>query len=66
MLLCAYFSIAQVVIGTVTPANSSILDLTANDKGFLTPRMTTTQRLAIALPVDGLIVYNTTLKFFPL
>ena len=64
LLLCAYSSIAQVGIGTVTPANSSILDLTANDKGFLTPRMTTTERLAITLPVDGLIVYDTTLKFF--
>jgi hypothetical protein len=64
LFLCTYSSIAQVGIGTITPASSSILDLTANDKGFLTPRMTTTERLAIALPVDGLIVYDTTLKFF--
>jgi hypothetical protein len=64
LLLCAYSSKAQVGIGTATPANSSILDLTATDKGFLTPRMTTTERSGILLPVDGLIVYDTTLKFF--
>lgn len=34
---------AQVGIGTSTPNSSSVLDLTSTEKGFLTPRMTTTQ-----------------------
>lgn len=48
----------NVGIGTVTPDPSSILDLSANNKGFLAPRLTTTQRLAIVNPVDGLLVYD--------
>jgi hypothetical protein len=39
---------AQVGIGTSTPSEKSILDLTSKDKGFLLPRMTTAQRNAIA------------------
>lgn len=35
---------SQVGIGTQTPSNKSILDLTATDKGFLLPRMTSTER----------------------
>jgi hypothetical protein len=40
---------------------SSILDLTSTTKGFLPPRMTTTQKNAIATPAAGLVVYDTTL-----
>ncbi|HWB64353.1 MAG TPA: hypothetical protein VG603_12635 [Chitinophagales bacterium] len=47
-------------VGTPTPDPSSVLDLTATDKGFLAPRMTTTQRLAIASPAPGLLVYDNT------
>jgi hypothetical protein len=39
---------AQVGIGTSTPSEKSILDLTSKDKGFLLPRMSTAQRNAIA------------------
>lgn len=39
---------------------SSILSLTSTTAGFLLPRMTTTQRDAIATPATGLQVYNTT------
>jgi uncharacterized protein (TIGR02145 family) len=53
---------AQVGIGTTTPDASAELDLSANDKGFLPPRMTTAQREAIASPADGLTIYNTTIK----
>ncbi len=45
-------------IGTDTPA--AILDLTSTTKGFLPPRMTTTQRNAIT-PVEGLLIYDTTI-----
>lgn len=47
-------------IGTATPHSSSLLDLTSTTKGFLTPRMTTTQRNAISNPTNGLMVYDTT------
>lgn len=40
---------------------SALFELSSTTKGFLTPRMTTLQRLAIT-PADGLIVYDTDLK----
>jgi hypothetical protein len=43
-------------------STTSILELTSTTKGFLPPRMTTTQRNAIASPATGLIVYDTTLN----
>ena len=51
----------SVGIGTTTPASSSLLDVTSTTKGFLPPRMTTTEINAIASPAAGLVVYNTTL-----
>jgi hypothetical protein len=48
-------------MGTIgTPAASSIADFASTTKGLLIPRMTTTQRNAIASPATGLQVYNTT------
>lgn len=41
------------------PDTSAMLDIASNSKGFLPPRMTTVQRDAIALPANGLQVYNT-------
>lgn len=38
---------------------SAILDLQSNNKGLLTPRLTAFQRLAIAGPAQGLMVYQT-------
>ena len=51
----------NVGIGTASPNASAILDLTSTTQGLLIPRMTTTQRNAIASPSTGLIVYDTTL-----
>ena len=48
-------------IGTNSPSASSILDLTSTTKGFLPPRMTTTQKNAITSPATGLVVFDTTL-----
>lgn len=50
----------EVAIGATTPDASALLDLTSTTKGFLSPRMTTAQRDAIATPATGLSLYNTT------
>jgi len=49
-------------IGTTSPASTALLDLTSTTKGFLPPRVTTTQRDDISSPATGLTVYNTTLN----
>ncbi len=51
--------LAQIGIGTTTPHASSILELSATNKGFLVPRMTQAQRTSIASPATGLLVYQT-------
>lgn len=53
---------AQVGIGTTTPHNSAILDVSATDKGIIFPKMTSPQRTSIASPADGLHVYDTDTK----
>lgn len=50
---------AQVGIGTTTPDASSALDITSTTKGFLPPRMTSTQRNTISSPATGLIIFCT-------
>jgi trimeric autotransporter adhesin len=63
--LCLFLTIARaqtnnVGIGTTTPAASALLDVSSTTKGFLAPRMTQTQRDAIATPVaTGLLIYQT-------
>jgi uncharacterized protein (TIGR02145 family) len=51
---------AEVGIGTVSPNTSAKLDVVSTTQGFLPPRMTTTQRNAIASPAIGLVIYNIT------
>ena len=46
--------------GTATPDAKAALDVTSTTKGFLPPRMTGTQRDAIAAPPAGLMLYNST------
>lgn len=50
----------QVGINVTTPNASAVLDVVSTSKGFLTPRMTTTQRDAITTPANGLQIYNLT------
>ena len=57
LFLFAFSASSQVVIGTDTPAPSSIFHLESTDKGFLPPRMTEAQMNAIQSPVEGLIIY---------
>jgi hypothetical protein len=48
-------------IGQAADANSkSVLELVSTTKGFLPPRMTTTQRDAITSPPEGMVIANTT------
>lgn len=54
----------SVGIGTLTPAPSALLDVNAADKGILVPRMTTTQRVAIASPANSLLVFDTDVSCF--
>jgi hypothetical protein len=50
------------LIGTTTDVASSKLTIESTTQGFLPPRMTTTQKNAIATPATGLMVYDTTLN----
>jgi hypothetical protein len=51
------------IFGTDGANNASAqLQIDSTTKGFLPPRMTTTQRNAIASPAAGLMVYDTTLN----
>lgn len=52
---------SQVAINTngAAPNSKSMLDITSTDKGVLLPRMTSAQRIAIASPPTGLIVFQT-------
>jgi uncharacterized protein (TIGR02145 family) len=50
----------NVGIGTTSPDASAQLDVSSTTKGFLPPRMTTTQRDAIPTPANGLVIFNTT------
>lgn len=59
MVLSLYGLKAQVGIGTTTPDNSAVLELSASDKGILFPRMTSVQRTSIASPASGLYVFDT-------
>jgi hypothetical protein len=50
---------AQVGIGTSTPHQSAMLEVSNISKGVLIPRMTAAQRTSISLPANGLLVYQT-------
>ena len=49
---------ANVGIGTNAPHPSALLDLTSNNQGVLIPRLDSSQRLSIANPAIGLLVYD--------
>ncbi len=53
-------STKQLSIGTSAADASSLVDLTSTTKGFLGPRMTSTERDAISSPAAGLEIYNST------
>ena len=51
-------SFAQVGINTENPHESSLLDVLANDRGVLIPRLTTQERNTINKPANGLLIYD--------
>jgi trimeric autotransporter adhesin len=62
LLLALSMSVsAQVGINTdgSVPDNSAMLDVKSTTKGVLIPRMTLAQRIAIASPANGLMIYQT-------
>lgn len=52
-------STGNVGIGATVSGNSNLLELTSTTKGFVLPRLTKTQRNAIASPVAGMMIYQT-------
>lgn len=46
-------------LGTASINASALFQMDSTTKGFLVPRMTSAQRIAIATPSEGLIVYQT-------
>lgn len=60
LLIIPVFAFSQVGIGTATPDPSAELDMVSTSKGLLIPRVTSTEREAIASPPVGLQVYDTT------
>ncbi|WP_449397393.1 hypothetical protein [Chryseobacterium wanjuense] len=65
-IICNCFIFAQVGMGTSNPDISSVLELSATNKGFLPPRIgltSSTDAVTIPNPATGLIVYNTNTAF---
>lgn len=60
----AYQNITNdLVVGNrVAASSSAVLQVESTTKGFLPPRMNSTQRDAIASPAEGLTIFNTTLN----
>jgi hypothetical protein len=50
----------QVVVNATSVDASAQLQVDSTTRGFLPPRMTTTQRDAISSPANGLVLYNST------
>jgi hypothetical protein len=55
-------STGEVGVGDATTYASAIFAIGSTTRGFLPPRMTTTQKNAIATPATGLVLYDTTLN----
>jgi hypothetical protein len=64
LFICTAITKAQVGIGTKKPDKSAVLDLTGTNKGFLAPRMNSSQRLLIAAPARGLMVFDNDSSYF--
>jgi hypothetical protein len=56
------YTSGNIGVNTSSDVTSALLHMTSTTKGFLPPRMTTTQKNAISSPAAGLVVYDTTLN----
>ncbi|MEP6676087.1 MAG: tail fiber domain-containing protein [Ferruginibacter sp.] len=59
---CIFLTAQNVGIGTNSPAASALLDISANNKGILIPRVALTgitDNITISFPVNTLLIYNT-------
>jgi hypothetical protein len=54
----SYFA-GDIAVGTTTPNASAKLQINSTTQGFLPPRMTATEKNAIATPAEGLVIYQT-------
>jgi len=54
-------STGNIGIGTNAPNANALLDISSTTKAFMPPRMTTTQKNAIASPTAGMVVYDSVL-----
>jgi len=67
LILCKFSLQAQPVAINNTgnpPHPSAMLDIVSQEKGVLVPRMSSTQRLAISNPANGLLVFDMTTQSF--
>lgn len=60
VMMFSFMVNAQVAIGTVTVEPSAMLELSSTNRGFLLPRLTTTERNAMVNPANGSLIYNST------
>ncbi len=62
-----YLSTAgNIGIGTTSPNASAVLDVQSTTQGFLPPRLSFEEIIAISNPAEGLVVYNTDSKLLNL
>lgn len=52
----------QTIFGSAVSDASALVQINSTTRGFLPPRMTTTQKNAISSPATGLVVYDSTTK----
>jgi uncharacterized protein (TIGR02145 family) len=66
IMVASYSLTAQVAVTNdgSSAHGSAMLDVKSTDKGLLFPRMTTTERNAIASPANSLLIFNTTTQCF--
>ena len=60
-MIASYMLTAQVSINTdgSLPNSSAMVDIKSSTRGFLLPRITTLEQIAISNPATGLLVFNT-------
>lgn len=64
VLFVTSVSAQNVSVGTATANNSALLHMESTTKGFLMPRLTNTQMLAVSSPATGDLVWNSTYANF--